>query len=123
MSRKYFRQIFGILSLASALGLAATQAEAHARLVSAEPAADAEVTAPETIVLHFDEPLQAALSSLKLTDIDGNPVVVSAATAPDASSLAAQPDMPLVPGLYTVSWTVAGADAHPMQGSISFTVK
>jgi len=31
--------------------------------------------------------------------------------------------MPLGPGLYTVSWTVAGPDAHAMQGSISFTVK
>jgi methionine-rich copper-binding protein CopC len=123
MVRKNIRQILGFLSLMGLISVAASPAGAHAQLVSAEPAADATVAAPETIVLHFNEPLEVRLSSFRLTDIDGNPVAITVAAAPDPNSLAAKPDMPLAPGLYTVSWTVAGPDAHPMQGTISFTVK
>jgi hypothetical protein len=103
--------------------LAATQAEAHADLVSAQPAKNSTVAAPATIVLHFGEALEMKVSAFKLTDIDGKPVAIKAAAAPDAKSLAAAPAVPLTPGLYTVSWTSMGDDAHKMTGTFSFTVK
>ena len=112
-----------ILSVAVVLCFGATPAMAHARLVSAEPAANASVAVPATIVLRFNEALQARLSNFKLTDIDGKAVAITAKPAPDEKSLAATPNAPLAPGLYTVSWTVAGPDAHAMKGTYSFSVK
>ena len=120
---RIIRQNAGLLGLATVLALGATQAEAHAQLVSAEPAANASVGAPATIVLRFNEALEARVSSFKLTDIDGNQVAVTPASAPDNKSLAATPAASLAPGLYTVSWTAVGDDAHAMMGTFSFTVK
>ncbi len=112
-----------ILSVAALLWFGTTPAAAHARLVSAEPVVNASISAPAAVVLHFNEALQAKISSFRLTDVDGKPVAVTVKAAPDEKSLAATPNAPLAPGLYTVSWTVAGADAHPMKGTYSFTVK
>jgi methionine-rich copper-binding protein CopC len=81
------------------------------------------VAAPQAITLHFNEALEAKLSSFRLTDIDGTAIVVTPASAPDNKSLAAVPAAPLVSGLYTVSWTALGRDGHPMKGTYSFTVK
>jgi len=123
MLTKTVRKAAGLLSMSVAMMLAATQAEAHANLVSAVPAKDATVAAPDMIVLHFSEALEMKVSGVKLTDIDGSPVTIKPAKAPDAKSLAATPAAPLAPGLYTVSWTSMGDDAHKMTGNYSFTVK
>src|SRR5487761_280143 len=92
----------GLLSMSAAMMLVATQAEAHANLVSAAPAKDATVAAPDMIVLHFSEALEMKVSGVKLTDIDGKPVAIKPASAPDVKSLAAVPAAPLAPGLYTI---------------------
>ena len=123
MFTRNVRRAAGLLSISAALMLAATQAEAHANLVSAQPAKNSTVAAPTTIVLHFSEALETKVSTFKLTDIDGKPVAIKAAAAPDTKSLAATPAAPLAPGLYTVSWTSMGDDAHKMTGTLSFTVK
>ena len=103
--------------------LGATQAYAHANLVSSVPAKDATVGAPKMITLHFSEALEMKVSGFKLTDLDGNPVAMKTVAAPDAKSLAATPANPLAPGLYTISWTSMGDDSHKMNGTVSFTVK
>ena len=110
-------------ALSAAILLSATQADAHANLVSSEPAKDAAVSAPKSITLHFSEALEMKVSGFKLTDIDGKPVAIKAVAAPDAKSLAATPAAPLAPGLYTISWTSMGDDAHKMTGTVSFSVK
>ena len=109
--------------LAAGLLLAATGANAHANLVSSTPAKNATIASPATITLHFSEALEMKVSGLKLTDIDGKPVAIKAVKASDSKSLAAAPAAPLAPGLYTVSWTSMGDDAHKMTGTMSFTVK
>jgi hypothetical protein len=123
MSLRTIRRAAGFLSLSTGLLLAANQANAHPQLVSAEPAADSSIAAPTMIVLHFNESLETRISSLKVTDLDGAEVAIMPMAALDDQSLAAMPNAPLAPGLYTVSWTAAGADGHPMHGSLSFTVK
>lgn len=117
------RKNASFLGLSAGLVLAATQAFAHATLVRAEPAVNASVGAPQAIVLHFNEALEAKVSSFKVTDIDGKEVMVMAAPAPDNKSLAAKPHSALTAGLYTVSWTAVGDDGHPMKGTYSFSVK
>jgi copper resistance protein C len=104
--------------------LAVSQAQAHAKLVTAEPAANATVAAPKTIQLQFNEELAKKLSGIKLTDTDGKSVATMSMAAKDDKSLMIMPNASLVPGLYTVSWTaVTTDDGHKTTGSYSFTVK
>ena len=109
--------------LAAGLVLLAGEASAHANLVSSDPAKNASIASPSAITLHFSEALEPKVSGFKLTDIDGKPVGLKTMAAPDAKSLAAAPSTPLMPGLYTITWTSMGDDAHKMSGTLSFTVK
>ncbi len=120
---KPVRPVMASLGVAAALFLSATAADAHANLVSSDPAKNGTIASPSKITLHFSEALEMKVSGLKLSDIDGKPVPVKLVDAPDAKSLAAAPAKPLTPGLYTVTWTSMGDDAHKMTGTLSFTVK
>ena len=121
-SNKFLKPV--IVSAVSGLTLlGASGALAHANLVSSDPSKDATIASPKVISLHFSEALEMKVSGFKLTDIDGNPVAIKAVAASDAKSLAATPAAPLAPGLYTISWTSMGDDAHKMNGTLSFTVK
>jgi methionine-rich copper-binding protein CopC len=111
---------FGVLAVAA---LAPNLAAAHARLVSAEPSADATVEAPATITLHFNEELETRVSSINVSDAAGHAVAVTPADAHDGKSIAATPDSPLAPGAYTVSWTAVGDDGHAVMGTLAFTVE
>ena len=115
---------FRILAIAAGCVLfAAPQAFAHANLVSSDPAKDATIQSPKQITLHFSEALEMKVSGLKLTDTDGKPVPIRAVPAPDPKSLAAVPVQPLTSGLYTITWTSMGDDAHKMSGTVSFSVR
>ncbi len=114
----------GRLALCAVAILGVGQAQAHAKLVTADPAANATVAAPKTILLQFNEELAKKLSSIKLTDIDGKPVAIRSMEAKDAKSLVIMANNSLVPGLYTVTWiAVTSDDGHKTTGSYSFTVK
>ncbi|HEX5279941.1 MAG TPA: copper homeostasis periplasmic binding protein CopC [Micropepsaceae bacterium] len=124
MVRNYRLRLRTILPVASAcIFLVAPQAFAHANLVSSDPAKDATTASPKQITLHFSEALEMKVSGLKLSDTDGKPVAIKPVAAPDAKSLAAVPAQPLAPGLYTITWTSMGDDAHKMSGTVSFSVK
>jgi copper resistance protein C len=102
----------------------ATHAQAHARLVTSDPAANARVAAPKLIQLQFSSELAKKFSNFKLTDTGGNPVGIVMTASSDARTLAAKPAVALAPGLYTVSWTaVSSDDGHKTSGSYSFTVQ
>ena len=122
MARTAARAPYRAMLLALALGVG--QAQAHAKLVSSDPAPDTTVVAPKLIQLHFSEEIAKKFSSVKLTNTDGNAVAMMAMTAPDAKSLSVMPNAALPPGRYTISWTaVATDDGHKTTGTLSFTVK
>lgn len=99
-------------------------ASAHARLVSADPAPNATVSAAQNIHLQFSDEIVAKFSSFRLTDTDGNPVPMMSMKARDAKSLDAMPTSKLAPGLYTITWTaVSTDDGHKTMGTYSFTVQ
>jgi len=99
-------------------------AQAHAKLLSSDPAADATVSSPKNIHLQFNEPIVAQFSGFKLTDTDGNAVAMMSMKAPDDKSIDAMPTAKLAPGLYTVTWmAVSTDDGHKTMGSFSFTVQ
>jgi copper resistance protein C len=104
--------------------LGAAQAQAHAKLISADPAPNATVAAPSLIQLHFSEEIARKFSSIKLTNTAGAAIAIMAMEAKDAKSLSIMPNAALSPGLYTVTWTaVATDDGHKSTGTFSFTVK
>jgi hypothetical protein len=100
------------------------QARAHAKLLSATPAANATVASAPLIQLRFSEELTKQFSSLKLTDTDGDPVALKSVAGEGDSDLQASPAMPLASGLYTVWWVaVSTDDGHKVSGNFSFTVQ
>lgn len=122
LSKDFLKPVIAV-GIAGLIMLNAGTALAHANLVSSDPTKDATIASPKVITLHFSEALEMKVSGFKLTDIDGKPVAIKAVAAPDAKSLAATPTAPLAPGLYTISWTSMGDDAHKMNGTLSFSVK
>ncbi|MEO6338754.1 MAG: copper homeostasis periplasmic binding protein CopC [Caulobacteraceae bacterium] len=108
------------LGLACVLLLTATQASAHAHLVTSTPAKDASVAAPKQLALSFSEKLEPKFSGIELMKADGAKVVVTSTVAGKAMS--ATPKAPLAPGSYMVMWHVVSTDGHRMKGDYAFTV-
>lgn len=105
-------------------------ANAHPRLVSTNPAANATVDRPARVELRFSEKLMPKFSGadLMMTGMRGvkhAPMkVASAATiASDGHTLVIVPKSPLGAGTYSVAWHVVSADTHRITGNYAFAVK
>ncbi|WP_423382172.1 copper homeostasis periplasmic binding protein CopC [Burkholderia sp. LMG 32019] len=100
-------------------------ASAHGKLESATPATGSTVdTAPDTLRLTFNEDLEPAFSSVKVSDANGNAVTQDKAKVDAANPRVMTVAMPkLAPGAYTVQWTAMTADAHRTKGTYTFRVK
>ncbi|MGG1944642.1 copper resistance protein CopC [Trinickia sp. NRRL B-1857] len=106
--------------------MSAQWAYAHAHPKQQTPGAGATVGVGTTqqVSIEFDDALEGAFSSLKVTDAAGRDVTTGASSV-DANdkkhmSVALRA---LEPGLYTVSWVAVAADGHRTQGHYAFTVK
>jgi methionine-rich copper-binding protein CopC len=93
--------------------------------VRASPAVGRVVAAPHELRLKFNEPVEAALSTITLVDAGGAAMALGpAATDPkDASVLVAAVKAPLAPGGYRVRWKAVSADTHKTGGDFTFQVK
>ena len=117
---------FKIASLAAtvaALSLVAGQADAHARLVSATPAAGVAVASPRTISLTFSERVAPAFSGFDLVNASGATIRVQTRVSEDGKTISGAPARPLSAGAYIVNWRVASPDGHRMTGSTNFSVR
>lgn len=113
---------------AAAIILLAGAANAHPKLVSATPAANATVAKPAHIELHFSEKLVPAFSKANLTmaAMPGMAAMTMASTSKvsaDGQTLVITPKSPLPAGRYTVTWHVVSTDTHKVDGSYGFAVK
>ena len=115
----------------AALALAGS-AQAHTKLVSSSPAANATVAKPGRVVLNFNERVVANFSGAELvmTGMPGMsahkpmPITgVTSAMSADGKTLTLTMRRALTPGTYQVKWHDAGADTHRMEGTFTFTVK
>lgn len=120
------------LTAASALMVVGTTAQAHPKLLSGTPAANAIVARTAKIELHFSEKLVGQFSGVDLvmTDMPGmkmnSPMKMgglSIAVGPDGKTLVATRKTPLPAGSYKLDWHVVSADTHRVNGSYSFKVK
>lgn len=108
---------------AAALSLFAGQAMAHARLVSATPAAGATVAAPRVITLTFSERMVPAFSGFDVVNTAGTVIPVQTRVSADGKTLSGAPARALPAGAYTVNWRVASSDGHRMTGTTAFVVR
>lgn len=106
-----------LLVLALVLGWA-WPATAHTALLSVDPADGARLeTAPDRIVLTFNEPIRQPSDASVSVDGSTRDVDVSV-DGPRLVVTLADP----VPGSYELNYRVLSADGHPVSGSSAFTV-
>ncbi len=110
----------------------AGSAQAHTRLVSSLPAANATVTKPGRVVLTFSERVVARFTGaeITMTSMPGmaahQPMVISgftSAMSAGGKTLTLMMRRALSAGTYQVKWHAVGDDTHRMEGNYTFTVK
>ena len=110
----------------------AGSAQAHTKLVSSSPAANAVVTKPGRVILTFNERVVANFTgaTLAMTSMPGmanhQPMAITgftSAMSPNGKTLTLTMRRALGAGTYQLKWHAAGADTHRMEGTLSFTVK
>jgi copper resistance protein C len=105
--------------------IAGAAAEAHAKLVSAEPAVNGVAAAPpKSVALHFSEAISGKLSGATVKPASGAALPAASTTDKSGKSLMLMLKAPLKSGAYTVAWhAVASDDGHRTTGTYRFTVK
>lgn len=101
--------------------LVGTQAQAHAKLVSSTPTADAIIAAPKEITLKFSEKLAPKFSGVEV-GMPGMSTPVKVSVAKDGVTLVATPTEPLMAGAYKVTWHAVTTDTHRTTGTFNFTI-
>jgi copper resistance protein C len=97
-------------------------ASAHSFLEGAEPRPGSTVkTVPGEVRLRFTERLEAAFSTVIVTDERGKRVDRGAAhLEAGAPKRFRVPLLPIGPGRYTVKWRVLSVDSHVVEGEFTF---
>jgi len=116
----------GLLRAIGAAGIllvaTASSAAGHVAIVSSSPVAGANLeTAPTEVTITFDDELNPDASSFAVTDSDDVEVGVGEVDLSVADRNAMTGAVSITdPGVYTVSYTVAGVDGHAIEGTFSF---
>ncbi|WP_253377709.1 CopC domain-containing protein YobA [unidentified bacterial endosymbiont] len=98
---------------------------AHAHLKQQIPAADSQVTAPESLTLNFSEGIEPGFSGVVVTDAQQQVVKTGAVKRDekDKAQLIVPLEQSLTSGTYQVKWHVVSVDGHKTKGSYRFSVK
>ena len=115
-----------VLVLSVAIGsLATCWAHAHAKVETAEPKADSELSQPPKVIrLHFSDTLEPAFTKIILLDAKNVAVKLPKAVIDktDAKTVTAQ--LPVLrAGLYLVRWSTMTRDSHKVKGEYRFKIK
>ncbi len=113
------KKISGILALS--LLLFVNEALAHTALKESKPAAGEEVTEPlQVLTLIYSTKIEEN-SSFTVKGADGNEEQIESVHLDNDTITVAMAE-PLANDTYEVAWDIIGADGHPIQDSIEFTV-
>jgi copper transport protein len=116
------RAVVGVLAALVLALWCAPSATAHTRLESSVPAAGSTSDSPVTeVTLRFTLPVSQLGEGIVIDGPEGA-VVADVAAAGDGLVLVATPSEVLTAGDYTVTWTAAAQDGHPLEGTFGFTV-
>ncbi len=110
------------IAMTAILGCAAsTAALAHAFLDHAEPRVGSTVAAaPREVVLSYTQNLEAAFSSVEVSDANGARVDQGKPRISGSTMRVSVKSLP--PGTYRVRWQVLSVDTHTTEGSFNFHV-
>jgi copper resistance protein C len=126
LSRLMFRTL-ATGAFAVALTTGATRTPWHTRLLKSAPAAnDTIAAAPKAITLTFSERVDLAVSRFRLSDAKGAAVGLGQAKFDDAQKgtvVVVPVSAAMGRGAYTVRWSVASDDGHPVKGTFVFVVR
>jgi methionine-rich copper-binding protein CopC len=101
---------------------ATSEASAHAMLDRAEPRVGNKVsTAPNEVTLWFTQKLEAAFSTIAITNAAGQRVD-SGKTRVNGNQMSVSLRTGSGPGTYRVKWHVLSVDTHTTDGSFTFQV-
>ncbi len=108
-----------------AFALASPSAFAHSKLEMSDPANGASLaSAPVALKFQFNEPVEAAISTVRLLGPGNTPVAVATVRSGDGDPRTLVVGVPkLVAGEYRAQWATAGHDGHKVRGEIRFTVR
>src|SRR6266516_5913869 len=120
LARVGMRAVLLVVLAVVLLALSGGPAEAHAALLSADPAAGQRLaTAPALVVLRFTEPLNVRLSGVMVTDPAGRRFR-GGVVGPEELRVRLLTN---APGAYQVAWaTVSAVDGHSLRGGFAFGV-
>ena len=123
LARRHLKSTVRVLWIAVAI--TSTAVEAHPALLSSAPDQGATLeSAPKEMKLLFSEPIEAAFTTVKLTDPSGKDGPVIKAQAEKADAKAASFTLPVLQsGVYRAYWSALGRDGHRMKGVVSFSVR
>lgn len=112
----------GALAAAAFLLAPAAGASAHSVVSSVRPADGAVLTTPPSaVVVTYAEPVLSVEGARAM--VGGRDVAGPPRLAPGDARRLVIPVSGSTPGRYRVSWTVVGADAHPVSGMAAFRVR
>ena len=114
------------LILSVALGsLSAGGAHAHAKVDTAEPKANSELSQPpKEIRLHFSDTLEPAFTKIMLHDAKGVAIKLPKALVDKSDAKTASAQLPVLrAGEYLVRWSTMTRDSHKVKGEYRFKVK
>lgn len=117
------RTVLLLAALAFVFATVPTPAYAHAALIESSPAAGAPLDeGPAEVRLEFNEEVEAAADSLRVFNEDGIRVDEGGVASQTSTSVAvALPDA-VDDGAFVVAYRVTSVDAHPIAGTLTFTV-
>jgi copper transport protein len=117
-------RLVALSGLLTCLALAAwaSPAAAHAAVTSSSPAQGSHVqTAPHSVTINFDQPVQPDDGGLVVLNSSGQQVQI-ASEHPRPATLQAALPASLGPGAYVSDYTVTSVDGHVVSGGIVFLV-
>jgi copper transport protein len=122
VARASARWVVGLLAALVLTTWCAPSASAHTKLESSAPADGSTSDVPvDEVVLRFTLPV-TALGDGMVVEGPAGTVTADVAAAEGGLVLVATPAEPLPAGAYSVTWTAAAQDGHPLEGSLDFTV-
>ncbi len=110
--------------LAALTAASAPPAGAHAQLERALPAAGSAIRqSPARLTLWFSQRFEPAFSTIRIFDVQGQPVRHGDAQVDGADPRQLSVSLPdLAPGTYRVQWRVLSVDTHVSEGHFTFDV-
>jgi methionine-rich copper-binding protein CopC len=114
-----------LLGLTVTAAIAPAIAFAHGKLEGALPAVGSTVsTVSSPLRMTFNEELEPAFSTARVTDANGNAISTEKAKVDSANPRVLTVAVPkLATGTYSVAWSVMTHDGHKVKGDYKFTVK